>query len=265
MRVRTKVLRGVRPNVGLELQYRKKLVRLLEAMHKSVLAQVTRCYRKVPPKLAQDELAAVELDQVMRQLSRLWLQRFDALSPKLAAYFAQSADDRVTEALKHMLRESGIAVEFKLTTATRDILRATIAQNVGLIRSIPQQYLLDVQGLVMRSVQVGRDLGSLTKELQGKYGVAYKRAAFIARDQNNKATAAINRNRQVEAGLVHNQWMHSHAGKTPRPSHVKAGHDKVVYEVAKGWYDPHEGRFIQPGELPGCRCYSRPLLSVLSP
>jgi uncharacterized protein with gpF-like domain len=72
----------------------------------------------------------------------------------------------------------------------------------------------------MRSVQSGRDLVQLTKDMQEQFGVTHRRAAFIARDQNNNATAAMTRARQDELRLNEAIWVHSGAGKHPRPTHV---------------------------------------------
>ncbi|MDB5605134.1 MAG: phage head morphosis protein [Bradyrhizobium sp.] len=120
---------------------------------------------------------------------------------------------------------------FKTTKAI--IMAATVGQQVSLIKSIPSQYFTDVEGLVMRSVQTGRDLGQLTKDLQEQFGVTCRRAAFIARDQNNKATASMTRARQDELGITQAIWVHSGAGKHPRPTHVAMNGTK--YDVNRAW------------------------------
>ena len=116
----------------------------------------------------------------------------------------------------------------------------------------------------MRAVQVGGDLGPLAQKLQHQYGVTRRRAAFIARDQNRKAFAVIERARYLELGVEQAIWRHSAGGKTPRPSHVKAGREGVIYDVAKGWFDPDVKEFIQPGQLPNCRCFARAILPGLA-
>ena len=88
-------------------------------------------------------------------------------------------------------------------------------ENVSLIKSIASQFHTQVEGMVMRSVTEGRDLSALTKDLQKRFGVTKDRAAFIALDQNNKATSAIQRERQTALGIEEGIWMHSHAGKVP--------------------------------------------------
>ena len=54
--------------------------------------------------------------------------------------------------------------------------------------------------------------------------------------------------------------LHSAGGHDPRPSHVKAGKDKVVYSVTEGWWDPDEQKFVWPGTLINCKCTSRSII-----
>jgi uncharacterized protein with gpF-like domain len=109
-------------------------------------------------------------------------------------------------------------------------------------------------------VQAGRDLGYLSKELQDRYGITKRRAALIARDQNNKATAVITRVRQQELGVTECVWLHSHGGKHPRPSHVAA--DNKKYDVSKGMF--LDGKWTWPGVEVNCRCVARAVIPGLS-
>jgi uncharacterized protein with gpF-like domain len=200
----------------------------------------------------------------MRELSKRWLKRFDVASDQLARHFGRSVERRSSAALRKILREAGLSVEFTMTPAMRDVLGATVNQNVALIKSIPREYLGQVEGIVMRGVQTGRDLGQVSKDLQERVGVTKRRAALISRDQNNKATAAFSRARQMEVGLTKAVWVHSGGGHEARPSHLKAGRERTTYKISEGWYDPHEKRHIQPGELINCRCVGRPVVKGFS-
>lgn len=253
-------LAPVYPNAGVTVQYRRALLRILAEMHRSVVFWVKAAYRANPPEMAQDASPAKELQGTLKDLADRWEKRFEEGAKELGAFYAQAMADRSDAALKAILRKAGFSVKFKMTRTMNDVLQATIGEQVGLIKSIPAKYMLDVQGSVMRSIQKGGDLGELAKELQYDYGVTKRRAALIARDQNNKATASFNRVRQTELGITQAEWRHSGGGKKPRPSHVKAGRDRVRYDVDKGWFDPHEQRFIFPGELINCRCVSRSVI-----
>lgn len=214
--------------------------------------------------IAQDESPAEALRKSMKDLSSRWVRRFDEMAGKMAGYFAQSVERRTAASLKKIMRDGGWTVEFKMTPAMRDVLDATVNANVSLIKSIPSQYLSQVEGMVMRSVQSGRDLRQLSKDLQEQLGVTKRRAAFIARDQNSKATSALSRARELELGLEYAEWVHSGGGKHPRPTHLKAGREKTRFKISEGWLDPALGRYIQPGEEPNCRCIRRPLIKGFS-
>ena len=257
---KAKALRGVRPNAGLEVAFRKRLLRLIDKMHASVMYWLTISYKASPP-LATDELPARALQRQLRRLSKRWLASFNDAAQRLTVAFAQAAEARSSGAFRAILREAGFAVDFKMTPAMRDVLAATVQASVGLIKSIPEQYLGQVEGIVMRGVQTGGDIGGIVKSLEHSFGVTRRRASLIARDQNSKATAAFARVRQLEVGITQAQWVHSGGGHTQRPTHVKAGRDKAVYDVAKGWWDPAVKKYVWPGTEINCRCVARPIIA----
>lgn len=294
---RERTLAPVRANVGIEAEYRRRLDAMIAEMNHSLLYWIGAAWKKREPEIARlakdaeledsflvrvfsidsslnlagdptsaatffadDASPARSLLDVLRRLSVRWQKRFDDLAPDLAKWFATSAKDRSDTALRGSLKRAGFTVKFHTTRAINDALQASIGENVGLIKSIASQHLTQIEGAVMRSVQRGADLGSLAAELERHYGVTRRRAALIARDQNAKATAVVARVRQQELGITEAIWMHSAGGREPRPSHLKAGRERQRFEINKGWYDPHEKRYIWPGELINCRCVSRPVL-----
>lgn len=257
---RVRTLPPIRPNAGTEALYRRRLQRLIKAMATSVNYWLERTYKAEPPAVAQDELPSKRLQREIRKMARRWEKDFDDLAPKLAEYFAKSANQRSTRQLKQMLKDAGFAVDFKMTRAVRDVMAASVSEQVSLIKSIPAKYFTDIEGSVMRSVAAGRDLKALTKDLQKNYGVTHRRAAFIARDQSNKAMATITKARQQEAGITEAIWVHSGGGHEPRPTHLAAGKRQQRYDVSKGWFDPAVNEHILPGQLPNCRCVSRPVI-----
>lgn len=257
-------IRPVHPNAGLRAAYNRKLMALIDAMHRSFTHWLIAQYRKTPPRLAQDATPAIELRRALRDLARQWDVRFDELAPKLARWFVRSAEARSSATLRRLLREGGMSVKFKMTPAMRDVLEATITEQVGLIKSIPQQYHTQIEGLVMRSVQTGRDLSTLSRQIEQRYGVTKRRAALIARDQNNKSTAVLVNVRQLELGITEAIWQHSGGGKEPRRTHVANSGKR--YKIAEGWLDPDPKvkRRILPGELINCRCVSRSVVPGFS-
>ncbi len=205
--------------------------------------------RRTPAEFLRDAFA---------KLAKRWTKRFDDAGPRLARWFATAAADRSDGQLRHILRQGGFSVRFQMTPAARDIIDATVQANVALIRSIPEQYLTQVEGIVFRSVQTGRDLGQLSKDLQEQFGVTKRRAALIARSQNNLATTAITKARHLELGIEEGIWMHSHAGEVPRPKHLAA--DGKRFNIREGLPVGDKGEWQMPGEAINCRCTWRPVI-----
>lgn len=259
-----KVLKAVHPNAGIGADYRGRLDRLIERMQRSYVYFLKAQYRETPPRMALDETPAKELERELRRLGIQWEKEFAALAPKLARWFSTSIERRSTLAMKKILKDAGMTVRYTMTPGMRDVFQATVEENVSLIKSIGTQYHDQVVGLVMRSVQTGRDLETLTNALEARYGITRRRAALIARDQNNKATAVMSRVRQQEAGIKQAIWLHSLGGKEPRPTHLK--NNGKVYDIAKGWFDPDPKvrRRIWPGELINCRCVPKPIVKGFS-
>lgn len=209
--------------------------------------------------MAMDASPAVLMRNAVRKLARRWQKNFDDIANRLAERFVNGVKTNTEVSLSSALSDAGFTVPFKQTPVMKNALDAAITENINLIRSIPAQHLTQVETLVMQSVARGRDLGTLTDELVSRYGITRRRAALIARDQNNKATTTMQAARQQSLGITQGIWHHSHAGKTQRPSHVKA--DGQKFDISKGLY--LDGKWTMPGEEINCRCTWSPIIPGL--
>lgn len=250
------VLKTVPPNLGVEATYRRRLDRLVEAMNKSILYWVIVEYRANPPAMAMDATPATALRAVMAKLARRWTREFNEAATPIADAFATESKDVADATMKKILKDVGFSVTFQQTPAMRDALSSVVGENVALIKSIPSKHFANIEGAVMRSVQAGRDLKTLRDELLEMGDITKNRAAMIARDQNNKATAVMSKARRLSLGLNQAKWVHSGGGVHPRKSHVAA--NGKIYDVEKGCLI--DGEYIMPGEKINCRCQSRAII-----
>ena len=259
---RGKLVRAVRANPGVERWYRDRLQQLVRQMSCSVLCHVRAQWRRDTPEhgFAHDAVdPTVRMRWALNKWGKHWESKLAKLSDEVARRFTQQAFGTTQTAMQAAFRDAGFTVKFRPTRRSISAYKAVLAENVALIKSIPRQYMAAVEQAVWSSVRVGGDLSQLTQTIEQKYGVAHRRAAFIARDQNHKAKAVIERTRRAELGIKRARWRHSHAGKTPRPEHVEA--DGKFYEVAKGMF--LEGVWTWPGERPNCRCTDEPVIPGL--
>lgn len=223
-------------------------------MANSMLVHVRAVYANAPTAIehAQDADRSVLLRKALAKWGGLWTRKINKLSLDLSLKFANKSFKATQQSMRKSFADAGLTVKFKPTKASKEAYRAVAAQQVQLIKSIPQQYLNDVQGAVWSSVMKGADMGTLYKQIKKKYGVAHRRAALIARDQNHKAMAVLENVRRMEMGLTEAVWRHSGAGKEPRPEHVAASGKK--YQLSEGMF--LEGVWTYPGMEINCRCTS---------
>lgn len=219
----------------------------------------TRKWHPVEFVVAEDASSPVKrLDTVLKRWGDKWRKKFDKLSPEIARRFAASNFTATQTSMQASLRRAGFIVSFKPTRKSLEAFRATVADNVGLIRNLQQSYYNRIQQDVWASVRKGADMHALSQKLQQSYGITTDRAALIARDQNNKAKATIENTRRKQLGITQAVWQHSAGGKEPRPSHVKM--NGKLYDLNKGMWDEDEREFVFPGELINCRCTSRAII-----
>lgn len=254
-----KVLTPVHASAGVRAWYEKKLHDLLCCMNDSMQTHIAAAWKSATPSIgfAQDDAnSSVVLRRAINRWGRLWQSKFDALSSDLARKFADKNFSTTQNAMQASLKAAGFTVAFKPTPASVEAYQAVAGENIALIKSIPQQYLTDVREQVFQSVMRGGDLATLSKSIQEKYGVAHRRAAFIARDQNLKAKSIIENVRRTQLGIETAIWLHSGGGREPRPSHV--AYSGKPYNIKEGALI--DGERIWPGVLPNCRCVSKPVL-----
>jgi SPP1 gp7 family putative phage head morphogenesis protein len=288
-RKKLKTLAAIHPNVGVLTWYWNELYALVRQSHVDLLVQLKtpteaalatdygprrfEGIRPVDPENVHGEYVwdglgvydaaspNARLDAALKRWGTKWHGKFDKAAQRLAKQFAGKSFQATQAQFAAELKKAGFTVRFKPTKGALEAFRATVAENVGLIKSIQSQYLTRVQGDVWRAVTRGSDLYTLSQNLRKSYDVTTKRAALIARDQNAKAKATIENTRRMELGITQAIWQHSSAGKEPRPSHVAM--NGKTFELAKGMYDPDEQEWILPGQLINCRCTSRAIISQL--
>ena len=265
--------RAIAPNAGLEAEYQRRLQKLVREMSRSVEYWLSAEYRRqeprielynAPPETVPDRCVPGDaspgsdlLDRLRKQ-TRRWIRAFNGQADAVADWFTRAALRSTDTQVKASLSElAGFTVQFRGSRALDTVLRSLIAENVALIRSIPSEYALEVEGLVMRSVRDGRDLGFLKKELQRRYEITERRARTIARDQSHKATQSFARERLRQNGITRATWVHMGGTTDPRLSHVRA--DGKEFDTAKGL--EIDGEMIFPGQKINCRCRMRPVLA----
>jgi|SRR5579859_1592132 len=263
------VIAAIHPNAGVTAWYAQQLDEALRAAYTDAALELTLAYRdrlKVgiaaqDSQLARDADYSVKyIDNVLKRWGKKWNKRFDKMADDIAKRFTSRAFRMTEVGMKAAFKQSGFTVSFKATRKSLQAYKLTVADNVGLIKNLQQDFYNRIQQDVWASVRAGSDMGALSNKLQKSYGITKRRADTISVDQNAKAKAVIETTRRQELGIRQAIWQHSHAGREPRPVHAAWGREGKVFDLDKGLYDPDAGEFVFPGQLINCRCTSRAVI-----
>ena len=244
-----------------------RYVQALAALTAQMTAQVEREVRR----LFQTDAASAHFgeDATIASQSRILLNalsaKFNDLFAKKAKALAETMVEGTAKASATALHSSlqelsgGLSMKTKVMgSSLENIYKASVAENVSLIKSIPAQYLQKVEGAVMRSITTGNGLQDLVPALEQYQGQTHRRAQNIALDQTRKAYNAVNRGRMRAIGVKKFMWHHSGGGAHPREDHVEM--DGEVYSFdALPVIDKNTGERGIPGQAPNCKCTMSPV------
>lgn len=199
----------IKPDADTEREYAAQLRSLVRLMAKELYAEITPALKALKPQYAAD--AAVSMDSwvddilaaIRRVSSRFTSSLFEAQAQRIARRAVSRADAKNAEEFQKSINATvGVNMSAILRpTAISDYVQASIAENVSLIKSVPQTYFQRVETVVLEGMKSGLAPTSIAKQIQEETGVNYRRAKFIARDQMAKINSDLTRKRQMDAGI----------------------------------------------------------------
>lgn len=263
-----KALRGsVLPApTGIEARYNAALQKLVREMLRDTRREVVALFESpvaIESHVTTDASIASQSRILMNSLTNRFTDLFGKASKAMAERMVEEAGKHSAAALGRSLKELSGGLTLKTDTLRSgpigEIAKAAVAENVSLIKSIPEQYLQKVQGAVMRSITTGNGLQDLQPFLEEQEGMTVRRAKNIALDQTRKAYQSINAGRMKAAGIKRFEWVHSGGGQKPRPDHVAMSGNIYSYDDLPV-IDERTGERGIPGQAPNCRCSARPVL-----
>jgi len=134
--------------------------------------------------------------------------------------------------------------------------RAFTTQNVGYIKSIPEDYFDRIEHTIFTGARGGWTNSEIAENLQKDYDITENKAAFIARDQVAKFNGALTELRQKEVGVQKYIWQTSEDDRV-RPTHA------ILDQTEHSWDDPPvtntNGDTNNPGGDYNCRCVAIPV------
>lgn len=240
---------------------------------KTVLNKLNKAYSKYYDKKSKE--ASETMVQKTEKLLKTTLEAsFYSVVSKLAdkdtqenrvikELFSQFSPEVLSNKEKFM---KAFTVNKRLYYQVNNELKKTIMMNnAELIKSIQQEYHKNVSQQVYECIVNGKSETELADMLQVVGSKTKRRARLIAKDQVNKAHSVLYRQELKQNGINKAKWIHIGGGKTDRKTHVTnapKGLNNAIFDIKKGIYDPSVQKYIQPAELPFCRCSLIPIVEV---
>lgn len=259
---RDTTLRPVEPAIGPEKDLARLYLAVLKAWSpEAILRNYTGGLTTDAPSEQSDALAEAEntvtrlITEFARDL-REWLVRTEVIHR-----------NRFMASVK---AGTGIDLQYLLTGSdVEETLQVALDRNVALIRNISDQARGRIADAVWRGYQNRLPARDVAKDISEATGLARDRARRVAADQNSKISAALDRDRQAQAGIQLIRWRHS-GKRHPRQDHL--ARNGKVYDRATGkQVNPDgtpmpNGDKIEPGSWPGeepfCGCRAQSYLSI---
>lgn len=265
---RTGVIKGqpLNPSAAIEQRYYTALRVLIDRMVTETDFEMKKLFKTEHAEeyFAQDASISSQARILTNALIKKYTDLFASFSKPMAERFAEESDKSSDIAVKSSIRH--LSDELTLSTKTitsgplNDILNATVTENVGLIKSIPAQYLNGVQGAVMRSITTGNGMQDLVPYLQKHKGITVRRARMIAQDQTKKAFSGLSKARMQAIGVEEYEWLHTSGSRHPRKLHIQMNGNIYRYDDPPV-IDERTGERGIPGQAINCACRMRPILN----
>lgn len=254
--------KGVKPSAKVQREYNAALRQLVIEVSKDINTHIMPVVRSMVPDYVGDSVPTADswvdvLVATIRNVTARWS------SPAFQAVARRIAERFVTESatINSTRNRADLGIDvFVDNQELLDYVSASIYDNTRLITSIPEQYLTNVESIIMTNVRAGMRPSAMEKLLVDQFGVTERRAKMIARDQTAKLNGDLNRIRQQSAGFPYFEWDDSDDER------VRKRHDEIARKVtAYGpgiyrWDNPplsDRGTPIIPGSDFSCRCIAR--------
>lgn len=178
------------------------------------------------------------------------------LSERIAGQWANNVNSVQREQFYKSIQESiGVNLNGIIADAgIQDIMESSVAGNVNLIQSLPDEYYKNISTIINDSTTRKHNAKSIIEQLEDAGIKSKNRAKLIARDQTSKLNAALTQTRQENLGIEEYVWQTAGDERT-RASH--RAHNGKTYR----WDKPPKDTG-HPGEDVNCRCNAIPIINV---
>lgn len=241
---------------------------MLEGL-KGLVPELKAVAKEEMPVEIKDSATVVRMDANIEKEVRLL---FELVQNKLMKMFpdtllrkwAKAMAGHVNDIGKKNIQKTAATVDLEVESLLKDgelnpYFNNIIDENVGLIRSIPEEHLPQFKNSLVYAITRDLPQTELSKIIQKNFAMTKNKAGFIARDQTNKLNAKVAEYRQKALGGERYIWRTVEDVRV-RPDHAKLD-GKTFYWDKPPVIDKRTGRRGNPGSDFQCRCYAEMVIA----
>lgn len=136
------------------------------------------------------------------------------------------------------------------------IIQSSINRNTRLIQSIPQQYMTQVQQILLDGIDKGQTAQTIGTSIAQAGGVTERRGQFIARNELGTVYGDLTQKRQENLGIKQFRWITSNDERVRESHRALDGRHFDWDKGAEGFNVAPEVQGLLPGQDFNCRCTS---------
>lgn len=247
-------------------EYGQSIVKMIDRLSKDTKRELRKLFEEVGQDHAMDASITSQARILINSLLNKWTPLFSRWAKRATDKMVKQVERNSAVTLGMSLKEVSEKVTLSraglMSPDIQEIMKASTEEAANLIKTLPQEYLADVQGAVMRSITNGKGMEDLVPFLNQKYKQNIRKARNVAQDQTRKAYNNLNAERVKKLGIKQFVWIHSGGGKEPRMLHKQLNGEVCNYDAPPYIGDMYGQKvYGLPGLLPNCRCTQKPIIN----
>lgn len=274
MKERAKALRALESNRGLAIAAGKRIRAIVNQFEKAYKKEALKIAAKYCKNEVQDAAISVvpsELEIALAKLAAKQSMGMGSNAKQVSRWYCRQLLRNISADQKRALKKAGISTAWLKKKWTVQIVRGQyvapsvakqipkqVEANAALITKLCERSAQRVQNAIAEGISKGYNLSRLTEKINSLENMDEARAARVALDQSCKLNQFIQVENSKALGVKEGIWVHVPGQYESRASHMKMNGKK--FDLEKGMYDPDVKDYIQPGELPYCRCCFKAIL-----
>lgn len=274
MKERAKALRALESNRGLAIAAGKRIRAIVNQFEKAYKKEALKIAAKYCKNEVQDAAISVvpsELEIALAALAAKQSMGMGSNAKQVSRWYCRQLLRNISADQKRALKKAGISTAWLKQKWTVQIVRGQyvapsvakklpeqVEANAALITKLCERSAQKVQNAIAEGISKGYNLSRLTEKINSLENMDEARAARVALDQSCKLNQFIQVENSKALGVKEGIWVHVPGQYESRASHMKMNGKK--FDLEKGMYDPDVEDYVQPGQLPYCRCCFKAIL-----